>query len=238
MTAYLHGAHLVLLDGLGLGVGLPPASVAPLRDQCCAFLRQQLPTDDSQAPLIAASAEGDTSAAATLGASAAAEAAGDSVGRRAVSTGRWGIHPFYVTPTAPPASAPAEPPAVENGSGTDGVGNEAGGAVTRDATEDTAERAAPGVSFELSAPTAARNAYRVLRALTLKKAVLLEGSPGVGKTALVAALARRAGVPLVSVLVTPTHTHTQYTQRHTHTHTHVQCCLAIQVWVLYMLRCR
>ncbi len=41
---------------------------------------------------------------------------------------------------------------------------------------------------------------QVLRALTLRKAVLLEGSPGVGKTALVAALARRAGVPLVRCL--------------------------------------
>ena len=43
------------------------------------------------------------------------------------------------------------------------------------------------------APTTARNALRVLRALQLKRAVLLEGSPGVGKTALVAALAAAAG---------------------------------------------
>ena len=44
------------------------------------------------------------------------------------------------------------------------------------------------------APTTARNALRVLRALQLPCAVLLEGSPGVGKTALVAALARAAGL--------------------------------------------
>lgn len=36
--------------------------------------------------------------------------------------------------------------------------------------------------------------------LQLRKAVLVEGSPGVGKTALVGALASRAQVPLVSVL--------------------------------------
>jgi midasin (ATPase involved in ribosome maturation) len=48
-------------------------------------------------------------------------------------------------------------------------------------------------SFTFKAPTTARNALRVLRALQLRRSVLLEGSPGVGKTALVAALAKAAG---------------------------------------------
>ena len=53
----------------------------------------------------------------------------------------------------------------------------------------------PRFSFE--APTSARNARRVLRAMQLAgKAVLLEGSPGVGKTALVGALAQCAGYAL------------------------------------------
>jgi midasin len=43
LPAYLHGAHLVLLDGLGLGVGLPPSTAAPLRAQCISFLESQLP---------------------------------------------------------------------------------------------------------------------------------------------------------------------------------------------------
>ena len=47
--------------------------------------------------------------------------------------------------------------------------------------------------FDFGAPTTARNAGRVLRALQLRKAVLLEGSPGVGKTSLVAALAAASG---------------------------------------------
>ena len=47
--------------------------------------------------------------------------------------------------------------------------------------------------FDFRAPTTASNALRVLRALQLKKAVLLEGSPGVGKTSLVAALASAIG---------------------------------------------
>lgn len=48
-------------------------------------------------------------------------------------------------------------------------------------------------SFAFQAPTTASNALRVLRALQLKKAVLLEGSPGVGKTSLVSALASATG---------------------------------------------
>ena len=50
-----------------------------------------------------------------------------------------------------------------------------------------------GAAFDFGAPTTARNALRVLRALQLRRAVLLEGSPGVGKTSLVAALARATG---------------------------------------------
>ena len=49
------------------------------------------------------------------------------------------------------------------------------------------------VAFDLSARTPALNAYRVLRALQLGKPVLLEGSPGVGKTSLVMAIAKAAG---------------------------------------------
>ena len=53
--------------------------------------------------------------------------------------------------------------------------------------------AGAGAAFNFGAPTTARNALRVLRALQLRRAVLLEGSPGVGKTSLVAALARATG---------------------------------------------
>jgi len=56
--------------------------------------------------------------------------------------------------------------------------------------QPTPPNAAP---FDFRAPTTASNALRVLRALQLKKAVLLEGSPGVGKTSLVAALATAIG---------------------------------------------
>ncbi|TDL22264.1 P-loop containing nucleoside triphosphate hydrolase protein [Rickenella mellea] len=47
--------------------------------------------------------------------------------------------------------------------------------------------------FNLNAPTSRLNAMRVIRACQLMKPILLEGSPGVGKTSLVAALAGSAG---------------------------------------------
>lgn len=59
-----------------------------------------------------------------------------------------------------------------------------------------ASRGAAPPDFTFQAPTAQRNALRILRALQLPKAVLLEGSPGVGKSSTVAAMARAAGKTL------------------------------------------
>ena len=56
--------------------------------------------------------------------------------------------------------------------------------------------APPQKDFTLLAPTTIKNAIRLARALQLKKPVLIEGSPGVGKTTLVAALAQTIGMPL------------------------------------------
>jgi midasin len=51
-------------------------------------------------------------------------------------------------------------------------------------------------SFNFGAPTTLSNAMRVVRACQLSKAILLEGSPGVGKTSLITALASVVGQPL------------------------------------------
>ncbi|GAP86507.1 putative midasin [Rosellinia necatrix] len=55
------------------------------------------------------------------------------------------------------------------------------------------------VGFALNAPTTKLNAMRVIRALLVEKPILLEGSPGVGKTTLISALARACGQPLTRI---------------------------------------
>ncbi|KAJ3293014.1 AAA ATPase midasin [Rhizoclosmatium sp. JEL0117] len=55
------------------------------------------------------------------------------------------------------------------------------------------------IKFALQAPTTSINALRVLRALRLSKPVLLEGSPGVGKSSLISSLATTCGYSLCRI---------------------------------------
>ncbi|KAJ3181878.1 hypothetical protein HDU85_003393 [Gaertneriomyces sp. JEL0708] len=55
------------------------------------------------------------------------------------------------------------------------------------------------VQFSFVAPTTRGNLFRVLRALQLHKPVLLEGSPGVGKTSLVVTLGKVCGYPVTRI---------------------------------------
>lgn len=57
----------------------------------------------------------------------------------------------------------------------------------------------PDPKYSLQAPTTMANSMKILRALQLRKPILLEGSPGVGKTTLIAALAHSIGIPLTRI---------------------------------------
>lgn len=57
----------------------------------------------------------------------------------------------------------------------------------------------PDPQFVMDAPTTVANSVRIARGLQLSKPILLEGSPGVGKTTLVASLARALGKPLTRI---------------------------------------
>ncbi|USW52776.1 Putative von Willebrand factor, type A, AAA+ ATPase domain, midasin, midasin, AAA lid domain 7 [Septoria linicola] len=67
------------------------------------------------------------------------------------------------------------------------------------AIDRVASTVATEISFTFDPPTTRSNAMRIIRALQLSKPVLLEGSPGVGKTALVTAIAAATNTPLTRI---------------------------------------
>jgi midasin len=62
-----------------------------------------------------------------------------------------------------------------------------------------AGNADPDPQFTMDAPTTIANSVRIARGLQSSKPILMEGSPGVGKTTLVTALARALGKPLTRI---------------------------------------
>ena len=138
-AAFLHGAAMVLLDGLGIGDGSSEGAARRLRDECAAQLVALLPPD--------------------LQREGAAVLAPRNLPHVERVGGEFRMGPFAVAAGKHPRAS----------------------------------------SFSLQAPTTAQNLLRVMRGLQLNKAILLEGSPGVGKTTLIEALAKVAGHQLVRI---------------------------------------
>lgn len=151
IPAFIHGAFLVLLDGIGFGLGLSNSVTQQVQTECARYLFERLPEHQRQV---------------------------------AVETIKLGDHTF--------GSTELDPMEVDTVSGSNLFG-------IRPFHIARGDYRPPNIKFALDAPTTKRNAWRILRAMQLRKPVLIEGSPGVGKTSLVAALAAASGHALVRI---------------------------------------
>lgn len=125
-SAYVHGASLMHLDGLGLGTGVSNQDAAATRNLAKAFLLKQIA---SQGAIDVTGFQDEL----------------HRIKESMVTTrDRFGIDPFIIS------------------------------------TGD--EQIPLSLGFNLMAPTTGLNLRRVLRGMQISKPILLEGSPGVGKT--------------------------------------------------------
>nr|GEU87507.1 midasin isoform X1 [Tanacetum cinerariifolium] len=156
-AALLHGAFLVLLDGLSLGTGISKFEAENLKERCLSFLKERLKESKPSFNSTNISNIESNGWSDPLASTEVPSGNGMEIDNSDLT---FGIHPFYI---------------------------------------EKGENHVEAKGFEFLAPTTRRNSMRVLRAMQLKKPVLLEGSPGVGKTSLVLALGKFSGHSVVRI---------------------------------------
>ncbi|XP_023760194.1 midasin [Lactuca sativa] len=153
-VSMLHGAFLILLDGLSLGTGISKKEAEDLRERCLSFLMEQLKESKLRLNKVSVLTDENYGWSDLLKSGEALSSNGMEIDTH------FGIHPFYI---------------------------------------EKGDNHLETKGFDFLAPTTRRNSLRVLRAMQLKKPVLLEGSPGVGKTSLVLALGKFSGHSVVRI---------------------------------------
>ncbi|KAK9099488.1 hypothetical protein Syun_026533 [Stephania yunnanensis] len=175
MHAFLHGAFLVLLDGLSLGTGMLRHEAGLLRERSLSFLLECLKSvltgGEPEVLFLVCSYWWRTRSV--------YQANHLKCGQRLVKNSSSPISELETY-----------------GWGNIGVKKQVDIMCSE---HQFGEKDCSREGFEFLAPTTCRNAMRLLRAMQLTKPVLLEGSPGVGKTSLVVALGKYSGHTVVRI---------------------------------------